>query len=71
VTTTITVARLDRAIELTARAMTLHDLPQLLPTLKRLEAERDRLATGEVEKVFVASIKSLFAYLSATFLAAN
>jgi hypothetical protein len=44
VTTTITVARLERAIELTARAMTIHELPELLPILHRLERERDRLA---------------------------
>jgi hypothetical protein len=39
----VTVERLERAIKATARCMVDHDLPQLLPTLKRLEAERDRL----------------------------
>jgi hypothetical protein len=41
----ITVERLDRAITITAKAMERHNLPQLLPTLKRLEAERDKLVT--------------------------
>jgi hypothetical protein len=39
----ITVERLERAITITAKAMSRHNLPQLLPTLKRLEAERDKL----------------------------
>jgi hypothetical protein len=39
----ITVERLERAITITAEAMTRHGLSQLLPTLKRLEAERDSL----------------------------
>ena len=39
----VTVERLERAIAITAEAMTRHNLPQLLPTLKRLEAERDKL----------------------------
>jgi hypothetical protein len=39
----ITVERLERAIGITARAMVRHNLPLLLPILKRLEAERDRL----------------------------
>ena len=39
----VTGERLERAIKATARCMVDHDLPQLLPTLKRLEAERDRL----------------------------
>jgi hypothetical protein len=38
-----TIERLDRAIRITAAAMVRHDLPQLLPTLRRLEAERDRM----------------------------
>jgi hypothetical protein len=42
---TITVQRIERAIATTATAMAQHDLPQLLPTLKRLEAERDKLTT--------------------------
>jgi hypothetical protein len=37
------VERLESAVKVTARCMVEHDLPQLLPTLKRLEAERDRL----------------------------
>ncbi len=40
----VTVERLERAIKVTARCMVEHALPQLLPILKRLEAERDRLA---------------------------
>jgi len=39
----ITVERIERAIAVTALCITQHNLPQLLPTLKRLEAERDRL----------------------------
>jgi hypothetical protein len=39
----VTIERIDKAIATTAEAMTRHDLPQLLSTLKRLEAERDRL----------------------------
>jgi len=39
----ITIDRLDRALATTARAMVRHNLTGLLPTLKRLEAERDRL----------------------------
>jgi adenylosuccinate lyase len=35
--------RLERAILTTARVMTEFNLPQILPTLKRLEAERDDL----------------------------
>lgn len=40
---TVTVERLERAIATTARVMVDYDLPQLLPTLKRLEAECERL----------------------------
>ena len=44
----ITVERLERAITITAKAMERHSLPQLLPTLKRLEAERAGLiASGD------------------------
>ena len=44
----ITVERLERAITITAEAMTRHGLPHLLPTLKRLETERDNLiANGD------------------------
>jgi hypothetical protein len=39
----VTIARLENAITLTAYVMQRHDLPQLLPTLKRLENERDQL----------------------------
>lgn len=38
------IDRLDQAINITAYAMVQHKLPQILPTLKRLEAERDALA---------------------------
>lgn len=40
---TVTVERLEHAIKITARAMVQHNLPQIMPTLRRLEAERDRL----------------------------
>jgi hypothetical protein len=40
---TVTVERLENAITMTAYVMAHHNLPQLLPTLKRLEAERDNL----------------------------
>ena len=44
----VTIERLERAIAVTAYCMTKHNLPQLLPTLKRLEAERDNLiANGD------------------------
>jgi hypothetical protein len=39
----VTVERLENAINVTAYVMVRHNLPQILPTLKRLEAERDRL----------------------------
>lgn len=39
----VTIERLDRAIRITAAAMVQHDLPQVLPALRRLETERDRL----------------------------
>jgi hypothetical protein len=41
--TIVTVERIERAITTTAYCMAEHNLPQLLPTLKRLEAERDKL----------------------------
>lgn len=41
---TVTVQRLERAITLTAYAMIRHDLPQLLPSLRRMESARDDLA---------------------------
>jgi hypothetical protein len=39
----ITIDRLDAAIAVTAYVMQRHNLPHLLPTLKRLEAEREKL----------------------------
>jgi hypothetical protein len=39
----ITIERIERAIAMTAYVMQRHDLPQLLPTLKRLETARDEL----------------------------
>ena len=45
---TVTIERLERAIAITADCMERHNLPQLLPTLKRLEAARDDLiANGD------------------------
>jgi hypothetical protein len=41
----VTVERIERAIATTAYCMAEHNLPQLLPALKRLEAERDKLIT--------------------------
>jgi hypothetical protein len=41
----ITIERLDNAIAVTAYVMQRHKLPQLLPTLKRLEAELEKLRT--------------------------
>jgi hypothetical protein len=44
----VTIERLDCAIAVTADCMTRHNLPELLPTLKRLEAARDDLrANGD------------------------
>jgi len=40
----VTVEHIEHAIAVTAYCMTRHKLPQLLPTLKRLEAARDELA---------------------------
>jgi hypothetical protein len=40
----LTVERLDRAIKTVADSMLRHNLPQLITTIRRLEAERDRLA---------------------------
>ncbi len=40
----VTIDRLSNAIMVTAYAMVRHDLPQLLSTLKRLEAARDNLS---------------------------
>jgi hypothetical protein len=39
----ITIERLECAIDITIDAMELHSLRELLPMLKRLEAERDKL----------------------------
>jgi hypothetical protein len=44
-TAPVTIERIERAINVTARAMADHNLPQLLPTLKRLEGERDKLVS--------------------------
>jgi hypothetical protein len=54
-TSPITVERLENAIRVTAQAMvdhdlwhaTDHDLQQLRSTLKRLEAERDKMITED------------------------
>jgi hypothetical protein len=44
----VTVERLERAIAVTAYCIAQHNLPQLMATLKRLEAERDNLiANGD------------------------
>jgi hypothetical protein len=44
----VTIERLGCAIAVTADCMTRHNLPELLPTLKRLEAARDDLrANGD------------------------
>lgn len=43
----VTLSRLQRAINTTAYVMVRHDLPQLLPTLKRLEAARDGLLRND------------------------
>jgi hypothetical protein len=40
----VTIERIEHAIAVTAYCMTRHKLPQLLPTLKRLEAARDEFA---------------------------
>jgi hypothetical protein len=42
-TGSVTLERLERAVTITAEMMARHNLPQLLATLKRLEAERDNL----------------------------
>jgi hypothetical protein len=41
----ITIERLEGAITVTMQAMVLHNLRELSPILKRLEAERDRVLT--------------------------
>jgi hypothetical protein len=41
---TVTAERIERAITFTAYCMKRWRMPELLPTLKRLEAERDRLS---------------------------
>jgi hypothetical protein len=41
----ITIERLHNAIAVTAYVMQRHKLPQLLPTLKRLKAELEKLRT--------------------------
>jgi hypothetical protein len=42
----VTIERIESAIATTAHCMAEHNLPQLLPTLKRLEAERDQLVAN-------------------------
>ena len=39
----VTVERLERAIQFTARVMLNYNMPEIRPTLERLAAERDRL----------------------------
>ena len=39
----ITVERIDRAIGTVAAMMVKHDMPHLMTTIQRLEAERDKL----------------------------
>lgn len=39
----IAVEELERAIAIVAYGMKLHNMPEALPVLKRLEAERERL----------------------------
>ena len=41
----VTAEQLDRAIKITAHVMVRHNLPQILPTLKRLEGEHRRLSS--------------------------
>ena len=50
----VTIERIERAINVTAQAMADQNLPQLLPTLKRLETERDKLkliADGDLDPI--------------------
>ncbi len=42
----VTLDDLDEMIAITAYVMRRHNLPQILPTLKRLEAARDDLLTN-------------------------
>jgi hypothetical protein len=42
-TGTVTVERIERAIVTVAAVMVKHSRPRLMDTIKRLEAERDRL----------------------------
>jgi hypothetical protein len=39
----VTAERIDRAIDTVARMMVQHDMPQLIVTIRHLEAERDKL----------------------------
>jgi hypothetical protein len=39
----VTIDRLNHAIDTVARMMVRHDMPQLIVTIRRLEAERDKL----------------------------
>jgi hypothetical protein len=40
----VTTERIDRAIYTVARMMDKHDMPQLIETIRRLEAEREKLS---------------------------
>jgi hypothetical protein len=42
-TAAVNIERIESAITITAKAMADHNQPQLLPTLKRLQAERDKM----------------------------
>lgn len=42
-TRAVTIERIDRAIDTVARMMVEHDMPDLIVTVRRLEAERDKL----------------------------
>jgi hypothetical protein len=39
----VSIERIDRAIGTVARMMVKHDMPQLILTIRALEAERDRM----------------------------
>ena len=43
----VTVERLERAIHIVAEMMVKHDMPQLILTIRFLEAERDRLQQSQ------------------------
>jgi hypothetical protein len=52
------LTRLDSAITLTAYVMQRHRLPQLLPTLKRLQAARDDLLVNGDALEYAARVLS-------------